>query len=140
MRMSAFLGEFGLTRIDVENWINRLTLRTAYAPTIPGRARQFSRVNALEIAIIGALIATGCKASSAPAFAEIIVDDYRNGTLKKWLIIPGGDPQNAYTTDQITTAQIIDLTEASPSRAAVLIDVKSIADKVDAISKENGDG
>lgn len=40
----------------MESWIARLSLTTQYEPTVRGRARKFSKDNALELGVIAKLV------------------------------------------------------------------------------------
>jgi MerR HTH family regulatory protein len=65
----------GAAKRDVENWMGRLPLVTKYEETIMGRARNFSRDNALEIALIDRLVKTGMSpAAAAKCVARLFKD------------------------------------------------------------------
>ncbi|MEY8143209.1 hypothetical protein [Falsihalocynthiibacter sp. CO-5D18] len=78
MQMKTFIKKFGLSRADVENWIARpsVQLRTKYAPTTKGRAREFTRKNVMELALVGALVKAGVKPSEVAMWAEVAIEDY----------------------------------------------------------------
>ncbi len=133
MRLNAFLKDFGLERADVENWTSRIELRTSYQSTVPGRAREFSKLNVLELAMVKALVSAGCKPSRAVVFAEIVLDNYKDRRLKKWLVLPAQAFNSAIEVGDLTPDLMESVKEKSPSRTVIAIDAKAIADRVDQI-------
>lgn len=129
MKLSEFAEEFGLSRADVENWISRpeVVLRTHYADTIPGRARQFSWPNIVELALMSALVAGGCRPSRAAAYADSIrAGVFSDPSQGRWLLLPAGNFESSLTTDNITEDQLNAVASKSPSRTALVIDVGDI--------------
>ena len=62
----------GASHTDILNWRGRLELATKYEKTVSGRARQFSRENALEIRLMNRLIKNGM----APAAAAKVINEF----------------------------------------------------------------
>ena len=91
MHFSGFQDDFGIERTDVENWIHRIGLRTHYDDTMLGRAREFSRLNVFELAVVKSLVSNGCRPFRAVAYAEFLLDAFRYGHELNWLILPAPD-------------------------------------------------
>jgi hypothetical protein len=117
----------------IENWVGRLELRTHYQETIRGRARLYSRENALELALIAAFAAAGVPPSTAVAYAESHVRDVRSPygrRLPRWVLFAGRDPRYAKGVKSIDAALAsMDVTGRPPVYAA--IDVEEILRRVD---------
>lgn len=139
MRLSRFASEFGLSRADAENWVYRKIARAPYAETIPGRAREFSRHQVLELAVIGALVATGCKPATAGAHAEGLVEDYRMGRLPQWGIFPAGAYESGHSSAAPSSSDIEEEAAKSPFRAAIAVNLLDIANRVEALFAEEAD-
>lgn len=127
MRLSKFKDEFGIQRAEVENWISRETLRTKYAETRPGSAREFSRANVFELAVVAALVRAGCRPSTAIAFTEPLIDDFGTGNLKRWLIFPLGTFDKCQSCTSFDEATLYRLASSKTSRGVIVIDVGGIA-------------
>ena len=135
MRLNEFVGEFGLTRGDVGNWLERHEFRTDFAETARGSARQFSRFNVLELALVGAAVKGGCKASKAPMWAEVIVDDYRHRRHKvpNWLVISVPDFESGLSCSSLDPETLAEFASRSPHSSVLVINAKDIADRVDSL-------
>jgi MerR HTH family regulatory protein len=59
----------GVHEDKLESWIDRLSLSTQYETTVAGRARRFSRDNALELGVIATLVKQGSKPKHAAEVA-----------------------------------------------------------------------
>ena len=77
---------------DIENWVGRLELSTPYQKTTPGRARLYSRRNALEIAFIAAMVRGG----ASPARAALL----SARSLREWYVFPAGELDRAIEIDK----------------------------------------
>lgn len=107
MQMKSFIDEFGLSRADVENWISRpsVQLRTKYASTAKGRAREFTRKNVMELVLVGKLIEVGVRPSEAAMWAETAIEDYCSGISSiEWMAFPARQ-----LGQMITAKKFIDL-------------------------------
>jgi hypothetical protein len=83
------------TSRDVENWVGRLELRTRYADTVQGKARLYTRPNALELAFLSAFVRIGIRPRSAVAFAEACLEEHQRGKLPEWFAFRAGDLHTA---------------------------------------------
>jgi hypothetical protein len=91
----------GVSVRDVENWLGRLTLVTAYHQPTLGQPRIFSRENAVELAMIAALVASGMSPAKAAPIAGLIVRQTQNrfDRVSDWLIFSPQDPSRFVTSD-----------------------------------------
>lgn len=143
MLMNDFLEPFGLKRSNVQNWLTRssVQLRTEYQQTSSGASRQFSRSNVTELALIGALVALGARASDAADWAEAVMDERKRPSFDGSLFLTApaedwgglGDISSFISTERIN-AQL----SASRLNAIKIVDVGAIFRKVDQFFKEDG--
>lgn len=82
---------------DVDNWISRLKLASAFPEPGRGKARLFSKTNTLELAIIAALVRGGAKPSQAAVFANSFLRHVSSDgkPVRKWLVFPAGNLDRA---------------------------------------------
>lgn len=65
----------GASQRNIENWMARLSLSTEYEATVQGRARGFSRENAVELALMRQLIEGGMRpAAAAECLAKLFAE------------------------------------------------------------------
>jgi hypothetical protein len=80
----------GASGDNIETWLARLSLHTQYEQTVPGKARKFSRDNALEIGLIASLVKAGMKPAEA---AKVAAKLFKKMTTEKknfLTVFPGG--------------------------------------------------
>src|SRR5450759_4024767 len=92
------------TARDIENWVARLKpkLSTTYHQPEHGLPRLFTRLNALEMAFIAALVRGGASPSKAASHARLFVLDARYGRLAgrhQWFVFADGKLESAVGTD-----------------------------------------
>lgn len=112
IRLTRTLAEIGpvvgakLTTID--NWIARLNekglLKTAYAPSVQGRERTFTRANTIELATIGALVRSGIAPKTAAVFSQHVIRSVkypygRDPHRREWMVFAAGDMRKGVETD-----------------------------------------
>lgn len=131
MQMKSFLREFNLSRTDVENWLRRVPLRTNYAHVIPPKPREFSRLNVLELAMIGRTVDRRFRPDTGAALAEVVIDQYRVRKLKRWMFV--ADNGSGGSSDYLDPDLITEICAKSESKSVVIFDVKDIADRVDSL-------
>ncbi|RYH06240.1 hypothetical protein [Tropicimonas sp. IMCC6043] len=142
LRHSDWGDALGVTRADTENWIRRpeVTLRTRLLPTVPGRARVYTKDNVTEFALIGALSKIGCPIDDGAAWAEVIMDEARrpSGGQGEYLVFPAKDFGNGGVVNELVPNQLSALHDASPNLAIVSIRVGAILRKVDQLFQDAG--
>ncbi len=129
MEMKAFLAKFGLSRADVENWLSRpsVQLRTKYAPTVKGRARKFTKENVMELALVGALVEGGVRASDAAMWAEPVIEDHISVLRKpNWIAFPAQSFNQMISAKVISTKEIEKLSDLSPNASVFILHVGRI--------------
>jgi hypothetical protein len=77
----------GASGDNLESWIARLSLSTAYEETVAGRARKFSRDNAVELGVIANLVKQGQKPAAAAEIAADLLKHLKTKKPKGWLTI-----------------------------------------------------
>jgi hypothetical protein len=77
----------GASGDNIESWIARLSLSTEYEATVQGKARKFSRDNALELGVIASLVKQGQKPHYAAKIAAELLDRMKTKKPKGWLTI-----------------------------------------------------
>jgi hypothetical protein len=114
----------GASGDNLESWIARLSLSTAYEETVAGRARKFSKDNAMELGVIAALVKQGMKPAAAAEIAANLFEIMKTKKPKGFLtVLPGGN----YTID-----------DKPPSAAllkyvsAVVVNVRQLEAEIDA--------
>lgn len=139
MRLTKFAPQFDVNPADVKNWMQQPTvvLRTHYAETKPRSAREFSRLNVLELALMSAFVRVGYKPSSAAAAAEPFVDWYR-ATLQvraRYLVIPSdrGCVHEVHTLEGEFLAKIMD---CDGPLALSIIDLGLMVDRLEKLFEE----
>lgn len=134
MQLNKFVVEFGLSQKDVENWLSRpsITLRTHYAETKRGRAREFTRENVMELVIMDALVSMGCKPSHAPMWAEAVMDEHKRPiSPPRYVAFPSGEFSTMEGFVSLDTVRLTEILSRSKSQGLALIDVGTIVDRVD---------
>lgn len=125
------------TTRDCENWIARLDLSTTYHQPERGLPRLFTRLNALEMAFIAALVRGGASPSKAAAHARLFVLDARYGRLAQrhqWFVFADGKLKSAVGTDDLDA----DNPEIKKLNATTLsiVNIKELVRRVDALFSE----
>ena len=138
MQMKYFIDEFGLSRADVENWLSRpsVQLRTEYAPTAKGRARDFTRKNVMELALVGALVSVGARASEAAIWAKPVIEEYLSvlrTSQVNWIAFPAQSLDQMVTSENISKINLDELSKQSPKQSVVIINAGEILRQVDKI-------
>lgn len=143
MHMNEFLHVFALNRKDVENWVSRPTinLSTTYQKTVSGRAREFSKANVLELALIGSFVAVGFKASAAAEFTREVIKDHKKN-------VNGGYPYYAFWAPsanfgkhmrKLDPEKLAELIRTSPRSAISIVEVASIFERVEELFQNRED-
>jgi hypothetical protein len=89
----------GASARDIDNWTARFSLATKYDKG-RGRARAFSRENALEIALIAALVKLRVQASDAASQMEVLFENWEHAGPTyidkdlEWTIFLWGEAQH----------------------------------------------
>src|SRR5262245_47100852 len=113
----------GASGDNIESWIARLSLTTQYEPTVQGKARKFSRDNAVELGVIANLVKQGMKPAAA---AEIAAQLFKTLTTKKpkgfLTILPGG---NYIIDDKPPSATLLKYV------SAVVVNVRQLEHEID---------
>lgn len=131
MKVTDFADQIGITRFDADNWRKRVGLRTAYAPTIAGRAQEYSRDNVLELAAMGALVKAGMAPKDAVPHAHMMVRQSYSSHVRRWMVYPVGDFSKGIGTDTLT-AEIVDrLSGGSSAFGVTCIDLHKLLQTVD---------
>jgi hypothetical protein len=97
------IGITGASARDIDNWLWRLPLATKYDQKGRGRARGFSRDNALEIALVAALVKLRIQASDAASQMEVLFSNWQDCKPKEleWTIFFwGGSPLHSISDDK----------------------------------------
>src|SRR5215217_9689697 len=80
-------------RFDVENWLARGLLTSDYERTVRGRARRYSKVNVLELALVSSLSSDRrIPLKTAAEIAEKVIGFHAAGNLPNIIIIRDFDP------------------------------------------------
>ncbi len=137
MLISEFANAIGVSRADVENWIYRLELSTDYAETTPGKARNYSRANVLELAFLAAMIKTGWPPRKAVGIVRDVLQD--SWSIAAWLGWPAGKFDEATGASSLEALNVARLAKQSPYAAVSLIHVEKIVATVDALFAEKGE-
>lgn len=121
----------GASGDNIESWIARLSLTTQYEPTMQGKARKFSKDNALELGLIGKLVKQGMKPVAA---AEVAVQLLRTMKAKKpkgfLTVLPGG----TYTiSDKPPTATLLKYA------SVVVVNVRQLEAEIDEYLENDND-
>lgn len=92
------------TRFDIQNWLNRVELRSVVPPTGQGRAREFTEENVVEITCIAAFVAMGISPSSAAAYGAVLLRHWRRSRqpVRRWLVFAAGKPDTMKGTDHLS--------------------------------------
>src|SRR5262245_11403030 len=77
----------GTSENNLERWLERLPLVTAYEETVAGRARKFSRDNAVELGVVANLVKQGLKPAAAAEIAAKLLKTMKTKKPKGWLTI-----------------------------------------------------
>ena len=125
------------TARDIENWVARLDLSTTYHQPERGLPRLFTRLNALEMAFIAALVRGGAAPAKAAGVGRLFVLDARYGRLEKWnqwFVFPAGKLERGIGTDKLDVAapQIIELNATTIS----IVNIKELVRRVDDLFSE----
>jgi hypothetical protein len=122
---------------DIENWIARLDLSTEFEETVRGRARLFSRENALELAFIAALVRGGAIPSKAAVYAAHFTSDARRfdweRTTKRWFIFASGNLTRARGSNAVSDLSALE--EDLGTETLTTINVWKIIERVNALYK-----
>lgn len=137
MQMTNFLDAIGASRRDVENWTSRLDLSTEFAGTRAGAARQYSKENVVELAMISALTRSGCPLRSAAAYTAMVLRNYRSDTLRDWIVFPAQEFTSGISTNEPKEVDILALAQKSAVGSVTSIHVKSIIQKIDELFNED---
>ncbi|GEO16001.1 hypothetical protein [Microvirga aerophila] len=120
---------------DIENWIARLDLSTEFKETVRGRARLFSRENALELAFIATFVRGGASPSKAAVYAAHFTSDARRldweRTMRRWFIFPSGDLTHGRGSNAV--GDLSDLEEDLGTETLTTVNVWKIIKRVNAL-------
>jgi len=99
----------GGSQADAGNWLARLKFSTRMKPTIAGKARQFTRLNAIELALLTAFVQVGGRPSDALKKAGHVIGEMGGKLFREWVAFACGDLQlttwmSAPDLDQIEKA------------------------------------
>ncbi|HEX2492670.1 MAG TPA: MerR family transcriptional regulator, partial [Steroidobacter sp.] len=97
----------GATTRDIENWMVRLPLRTKFKRTVQGRARDFTRDNAVEIAMVAALVRSGFTPAAAAERVSVLLKMWERGEAVGWTLFVNDDV--LVLDDPPTAGQRLDL-------------------------------
>lgn len=140
MLMHEFIDLFGLKKADVENWLARPTvqLHTKYQKTNSGRSRRFTRLNVTELALIGAFVASGVKASDAALFVNVLMDEQRFSISggKRFYAFAPHDHLNGVPMQELNSSALTKLIENSPRGSIAIIDIGGIFQRVETLFAE----
>jgi len=131
-----FQEKIGISRSDAENWLARLDLSTAYAPTVRGIPRNYSRENVLELAFLAALIKTGWPPRRAVGVVRDVLADTWGPV---WLAWPAGRFEEPMGASHIEALGVEGLAKQSPHRAISAIHIGDIRATVDRLFSEKGE-
>lgn len=121
----------GAERHDVENWLGRLTFSSAFETGTPGRARQFSRDNTIELAAIAAFVRMGWLPNTAVAMAGAVMRMAKVNKVREWAVFSTESP-NGYATNVIDMDRIArDVAAASEVPIVRLVPIGEIVRRVD---------
>ncbi|MEH3145196.1 MAG: hypothetical protein PGN34_07565 [Methylobacterium frigidaeris] len=106
MRLAEIERVTGASRLDIGNWLKRLTMTSDFPEVQPGAPRDYSYQNVVELAFIAAFVAAGLPPSTSVAFARPFVvsaqaPGVRIGESRAWTVFPAGDHRRAIATDQV---------------------------------------
>jgi hypothetical protein len=123
---------------DFTNWRKRELLRTHYRDTINGKAREFTRENAIELAVVSALGKNGVAIPSAVAYADMVLRNARTGRLREYLMFPTGSVDSATGTDE-PSAKLADLVAQAAGANIMSVSVVCVGEivrRIDALFAE----
>lgn len=133
MKVTDFADQIGITRFDADNWRKRVGLRTEYAPTVAGRAQEYTRDNVLELAAMGALVKAGMTPKDAVPHAHMMVRQSHSSHVRRWMLYPVGDFSQGRGTDNLTPEALEELASASTAFGVICIDLHKLLRTVDGL-------
>ena len=108
---------------SIENWIARLSLATSYEETVQGRARRFSKDNAVELGVIANLVKQGMKPAAAAEVAAKLFEFMKSKKPRGFLtVFPGG---NYTISDQPPSDTLLKYV------SAVVVNVRQLETEID---------
>lgn len=101
--LAPVLEQFGSSTRDASNWIARDKALAARLPkTIAGSAREFSRLDAIDLVSIAALVKGGAMPARAASYSAAMVRSVKatGKASREWIVFPCGRLKDAVGSDK----------------------------------------
>jgi len=132
--MNELLAIIPATRRDVENWLERMELRTEYEKTVRGRPRNFTKENAIELAALANFVQVRISPSAAAALAHMVVRNARVGKVREWFI--GNSSGGGIAVDSLGDDRFRQAGQDNNDLAFTVVNMGEIVRRVDALFAE----